>query len=251
MIEDRKKHVTNSLQRYLKGDPLDEEIRTAISEAATMAEAGFVPVLQAIAEKTTKDAYAKIAIDVFESLWRLKQSRDYFLAGAKGHQRNKWRAFFSILLLGRDPDNRETQRLFREIKAQTSDNQIQGGLAMAARVRFLATQYAALSTLEQKCAFVITHFRGDWNPLFLDASSWPQDTDPLAVWSQQQLTRFSKESPEQAARAVLAIDLSDDFEDPLYTRSYRAYLARFLGQKARRIFLKLERAGVKPGEGGK
>ncbi len=251
MNEDRKKHVTHCLRGYLKGGPLDQETRTAISEAGSMAGAGFIPVLKNIAEKTTKDGYAKIAIDVFESLWQLKQARKYFLDNAKNHQRNKWLAYFSILILGRDPLNRDTQRVFRKIKAETSDNQIQGSLAMAERVCFLAAQYADLSTLEQKCVFVITHFRGGWSPILCKESSWPINTDPLAAWSQQLLTRFSEESPEQAARAVLAIDRSDEFKDPLYTRSYRAYVARFLCKIARRRYLKLERAAKKAWEAGK
>lgn len=232
--------IEKGLRQTLAGELDNPTARASVIQAGLSADQTLVPLLKEIAEATSKDRNLKVTFDALYSLWQLGEPREYFLENARSHQQNKWLAYYSILLLGSDPDDEKTIEVLNEVKAVASDNQIRGAIAEAERVRFLAGEYRQQNTARQKCDFLLAHFRSNWNPISLGEREIGSPAHPLAIWSQQKLFELSQESPEVVAQAVFEIDLSKDYGDDSFTKSYRAYVARFLSEESREIFRKLE-----------
>jgi hypothetical protein len=224
--------IEDCLQQFLEGKLGDDEARVLVEKAGLSADSQFAPLLKAIALFTSTERNRRITFDALHALSRLGESKDYFLQNARNHQQNKWLAYYSILILAREPNDTEAADALNEIKASSADNQIRGAIASAERVRFLVTEYARLETPEQKCTFLLSHFRGAWNPITLGESELDSAMDPLTSWSQRHLFKLSQENPEVVARAVSEIDLFNDFSDERLTQSYRIYVGRFIAPEA-------------------
>lgn len=234
--------IEKGLRQILGGGSEDLAARESVIMTGLSADRQFVPLLKEIVEATSKDRNRKVTYDALHSLWQLGEPREYFLNNALSHERNKWLAYYSILVLGRDPADERIVEVLNEIKAASADNQIRGAIAEAERVRFLETEYRQRQTPQEKCGYLMAHFRSTWNPITLGQAEIGSPINPLVIWSQQKLFELSQESPEVVARAVFDIDLSKDFGDDSYTKSYRAYVAQFLSEEARRIYQQLEGA---------
>lgn len=232
--------IEKGLRQILASETDNLAAREAVVQAGLSDDQTLVPLLKEVAEATSKDRNLKVTFDAFYSLWQLGEPREYFRENARSHQQNKWLAYYSILVLGSDPDDEKTIEALNEIKVASTDNQIRGAIAEAERVRFLAGEYGQQNTAQQKSSFLLAHFRSYWNPISLGEWEIGSPAHPLAIWSQQKLFELSQESPEVVAQAVFEIDLSKDYGDDSFTKSYRAHIAQFLSEEAREIFRKLE-----------
>ena len=244
MSEDRGQ-IEQGLRRIVAGEVDNPAAREAVVQAGLSADQTRVPLLKEIAQATSTDRNRKVTFDALYSLWQLGESREYFRENARAHQRNKWLAYYSILVLGSDPDDEKTIEVLIEIKAASTDNQIRGAIAEAERVRFLAGEYGQQQTPQQKSSFLLAHFRSYWNPVSLGESEIGTPANPLAIWSQKKLFELSHESPEVVAQAVFEIDLAKDYGSDSFTKSYRAHIAQFLSEAAREMLRNLEEQETK------
>jgi hypothetical protein len=233
--------LKEGLQQFIGGKLGDQEARELVRQAGISTNQKLIPLLKQIIEATTQHENRRIALDALYSLWQLKEPREYFLANARLHQQRKWLAYHSILILGSEPEHEETLQLLKQIKAESQDNHIRGGVAEAERVQFLSEEYANCETLQQKCHFILRHFRGGWNPLPHGSKPFINVITPQSLWSQKKLYDLSNESPEVVANAVLSIDLSNKYGESSLTQSYQSYLAQFLSTEAQRKFRELEK----------
>jgi hypothetical protein len=234
------KEIDKGLQLALAGNYGDREARESIIQAGISGDQRFIPILKEIAEATSKDKNHKVTYDALHSVWQLGEDKEYFLENAQSYQKNKWLAYYSILILGRDPNDDKTLEVMNEIKTVSSDNQIRGAIAESERVRLLATHYKKLESAREKCNFLLNNFRSTWNPISLGETELGSPTSPQAIWSQRELFNLSQESPEVVALAIFAIDLSESYEDESFTKSYQDYVARLISVKAREKLQKLQ-----------
>jgi len=224
--------VRNGLREFLENKSSDLEVRALMKRIRSSPDRQYVPLLKNIAVATSKERNRRVTFDALHTLAAMNEPRVYFVANAQDHHHNKWLAYFSILILGREPEDAEVTNALSEINAASTDNQIRGAIASAERVGFLASEYTALQSAEEKCDFLLSHFRGAWNPITLGESELDNAMNPLAVWAQYKLFELSKENPVAVARAISKVDLSDDFSSEHFTRSYQSYLAQFLTPEA-------------------
>lgn len=224
--------IETILQQAAEGGYRDLKAREAIVQTGVTDDRRFVPQLKQIAAETSRETNSKVTYDALDSLWRLGEPKEYFLDNARAHEQNKWLAYYSLLLLGRDPDDERSQEVMAEIKARSTDNQIRGAIAEAGRLRAIAGEYDQLATDEEKIDFVLARFRGGWDPISFGLTEIGSSVDPLGAWARSQLLALSQKHPELVAQAVRRIDLSDQYEDPSFTRSYRNYVAQFIAPEA-------------------
>jgi hypothetical protein len=239
MIEDREQ-IEKGLRQILESELDNPAARMSVVRAGVSADQTFAPLLKEIAEATSKDRNRKVTFDALYSLWQLGEPREYFLENARSHQQNKWLAYYTILILGSDPDDEKTIEALNEVKAVATDNQIRGAIAEAERVRFLAGEYRQQNTAQQRSSFLLANFRSNWNPITLGEAEIGSPANPLALWSQKKLFELSQESPEAVAQAVFEIDLAKDYGSDSFTKSYRAHVAQFLSEEARARLQQLE-----------
>jgi hypothetical protein len=229
--------LQRDLQQILEGG-LDTPAARAVVQGAGRAEDPNVATeLKRIAETTALDRNLRLTFDALCSLQRLGDFKGYFLANTAAHKTKKWLAYYSLLLLGRDPGDEQAAALLDRIGTETSDNHIAGALAEAAYVRGLAEEYGKLATAEAKAAFLLKSSGGDWSPYPAEHSG--ESMHPSVEWAHRELATLSKDSPEAAARALARLDLSADYPDERLRRSYQDHLKSFLSAEAREAFEKL------------
>jgi hypothetical protein len=245
MSETADNSMTQGLQRFLAGELDEKAARDLVAQAGTLMDKSTIPELKAIAEITSAEANRKITLLALHSLWQLDEPLAYFVANAQDHDHNKWLAYYSILILGREP-NVETISVLSQIKDATPDSHIRSAVAAAERVQYLAAEYAKLTTPEQQCAYLLAHFRGSWNPISQGEGELDSVMSPQAAWSQRALFDLSDKHPALVAQAVAQLDLSGDYSDEYFTKSYREYVAGFLAPAAYQQFRQLVGATEAP-----
>lgn len=232
--------IETKLRQALAGQADDLAVRQAIVQAGLSGNRRFAALLKRIAEETARESRRKVTYDALRSLEQIGEPPTYFLTNAHNHQGNKWLAYYSILILAHSPADAPTRMALDTIKTQTADNQIRGAIAEAERLRALAAEYQQLDTVQARIAYVLNHFRSGWNPISFGQTELGSATDPLAVWSQQELWRLSQTDPDLVAESVAGIDLSEQYADESISRSYREYIGQFLTAAAAQRLQALE-----------
>jgi len=234
------KEIEARLRQALAGKSGELEVQQAIVQAGLSGNRRFAALLKRVAEETARANGRKVTYDALRSLEQIGEPPAYFLTNAHNHQGNKWLAYYSILILAHSPADAPTRSALDAIKTQTADNQIRGAIAEAERLRALAAEYQQLDTVQARIAYILSHFRGGWNPISFGQTELGSATDPLAVWSQQELRRLSQTNPDLVAESVARIDLSEQYADESISRSYREYIAQFLTAEAAQRLQELE-----------
>jgi hypothetical protein len=211
--------LREELRQVLEGALAYEDARGIVQQAGLSGDASLIPLLKDIAEQPSGERNLRLTFDALCAAWLLGEPRDYFLANARAHAAKKWLAYYSILLLGREPGDEQAAAL-EAVKAETKDNQISGAIAEAVRVRALADQYPESGTLEERTAFVLRYSRGEWSPITLDPPGLGWALKPVTAWAQWELWRLAQEAPETVARQIARLDEPE---------AYRAYLVSLLG----------------------
>ncbi|MBK8985289.1 MAG: hypothetical protein IPM39_04285 [Chloroflexi bacterium] len=234
------KQIETKLRQALEGKSGELEVQQAIVQAGLSGSRRFAALLKRIAEETAHEDRRKVTYDALRSLEQLGEPPAYFQANARAHEANKWLAYYSILILAHSPNDAPTRAALDAIKTQTADNQIRGAIAEAERLRALAAEYQQLHTAQAQIEYILSHFRGGWNPISFGQTELGSATDPLAVWSQQELRQLSQAHPDLAAECVARIDLSEQYAAASISRSYRDYIAQFLATEAVQRLQELE-----------
>lgn len=234
----------------LYGDtPPSLAARRVVQEAGVSGDASLRPQLRALAESIRSDTNREVIYDALHGLWRLGEGSDYFLTNAEHHADNKWLAYYSILILGRDPADASIQTRLEEIAAQTADNQIHGAIAEYARSRYLRRRYAQFSRLAGKVSFILEHFRGYWNPVQFGAGIDLSSASPEAAWLERELGALSREEPEEVARLICKADVSDLATTPEARSAWRRHMAGLLAPEAGEALRAMDAASGGHGDG--
>lgn len=220
--------LQEELRQVLEGAVAYEDAREIVRQAGLSGDAGLVPQLLEIARQTSGERNLRLTFETLCAAWLLGESRETFLANAREHAANKWLAYYSILLLGREPGDETVAAALAAIKGETTDNQISGAIAEAERVRALAEQYPESGTVEERTAFVLRYVRGEWSPITLDMPGPEWTLNPLAAWAQRELRRLAGQEPETVLRQIGQLDLSAEYPGE-HAALYRAYLMSLLG----------------------
>jgi hypothetical protein len=216
------------------------DARRVLQSAGLSNDASLRPLLRALAGTVTADKNREVIYDALHALWRLGEPAASFLANARRHADNKWLAYFSILILGRDPSDDEVEPALEEIAAASHDNQIRGAVAEYARSRYLRRRYARFSKLESKVGFVLQHFKGYWNPVLFVEGADLSSHDPETAWLETELRALSREAPETVARLIAEADVSDRCSDPEMLSEWRRHMASLLAPAAGAALLEID-----------
>jgi hypothetical protein len=241
--------LNKALPELRGGTPASPEARRALREAAASDDAALRPQLRALAGAIRSDANRPRIYDVLHGLWRLGEGADTFLANAERHAENKWLAYYSILILGREPTDAAVRARLEEIAGETTDNQIRGAIAEYGRSRYLRRRYARFAKLASEVGFILEHFRGYWNPVFFAAGPDPSALAPEAAWLERELRALSQEDPEEVARLICEADVSDLCPTPEARSDWCQHMAGLLAPEAGEALRAMDAARRGRGEG--
>jgi hypothetical protein len=194
--------------------------------------------LRRFAEASALTGNHRATFDALAELRARGKARDYFMDAARRHDQNKWLAYHAIVVLGPDATDDRVWDVLRQIRSETSDAGVLGGIALAERVRYLEETYGALAGIDERLSFVLDTFRTEWSPITLAGGQVDRGTDPQAVWSQHKLRRLSEEDP--AATATGVAGARREGLDEFRGWAYRRFLASFLAPTARDAFRDLD-----------
>ncbi|PUB12417.1 hypothetical protein [Yoonia sediminilitoris] len=208
------------------------DARRIVQEAGVSGDEALRPQLRALAGSIRADTNRSVIYDALHGLWRLGEDPAFFLESAENHAANKWLAYYSILMLGRDPSDAHVAARLDEIAAQTTDNQIRGAIAQYGRSRYLRQRYARFTKLTSKVDFILNHFQGYWNPVLFEAGTDLSSDMPEAAWLEQELRALSQDAPEEVARLIHEADMSDLCPDPEMKSAWCTHMASLLAPEA-------------------
>ena len=247
------KITADSLRKVLpvlSGDVVPSEAaRRQVREAGSSGDQSLRPLLRSLAGSITSPVNREVIYDALDGLWRLDEPKDYFLANARHHAENKWLAYFSILILGRDPMDPAVQPSLAEIAAASRDNQIRGAVAEYGRSRYLRQRYARFSKTASKVEFILAHFKGYWNPIFFAEGADPSAKQPEAAWLESALRELSRDHPDEVAKLICETDVSDYCPRPEMLSEWRRHMATLVAPAAGEALLALDNPTVENGDG--
>ena len=194
--------------------------------------------LRRVAEESASTGDRRATFDALAELRERGEPREYFLNAARRHADNKWLAYHAIVVLGADATDDEVWAVLQQIRSETSDAELLGGIAVAERVRYLEDTYDGLAGFEERLGFVLATFRTDWNPISLAGGQVDRGTDPQAIWSQRKLRELSEQDPAAVAEGVARANREGLSE--AHAWAYRRFLAEFLTPQARDHFRTLD-----------
>jgi hypothetical protein len=242
--------LTDALPELQSDSHASIAARRAVQDAGASDDASLRPQLRATAESVRADANRSVIYDALHGLWRLGEDGDYFLKNAEGHRENKWLAYYSILILGRDPIDAAVRHRLQNIAEQSIDNQIRGAVAQYDRSRYLRQRYARFSKLTSKVGFILSHFQGYWNPVFFQEGGASSSDAPEAAWLEKELRVLSQDAPEEVARLIYKADMSDLYSAPELKSDWCKHMAGLLapeaGEALRALVETAERAANEP-----
>lgn len=230
------------IEAYLRGAELDAGVRAAVRQVAEGGAAEAAPLLRQVAETASATGNRRVIFDALDGLRKLGEPRNYFVEAARGHANNKWLAYHAMIVLARDAVDAAVWDELLALRAEISDAELLGAIAMAKRVRDLEDQYQRTSGLVERLRYVLDTLRTGWNPITLSGGEIDRGTDPQATWGQQKLRELSEQDPQAAAGAVATLERKGISGPVLW--SYRRFVAGFLAEAARERFGRLD-----PGEG--
>lgn len=219
------------LRQVLEGALPYEDAREAVQWAGLSEDPSLIPQLKEIAELTSGERNLRLTFDALCGAWLLGEPRDYFLANAQAHASRKWLAYYSILLLGRVPDDGQVAAVLEAIKTESADNQVQGAIAEAGRVRALSLEYPDNGTVEDKTLFLLRYSRGEWSPIALDPPLFGWSLNPLTDWAHRKLRTLAQEDAGTVARTIAQLDLSAEYPDD-QGAAYRSYLLSLISSSS-------------------
>ncbi|MEO1091404.1 MAG: hypothetical protein AAFX81_12255 [Pseudomonadota bacterium] len=217
------------------------DARRQVQLAGKSGDAALRPQLRELASTVVSEANREVVYDALHALWRLGEPRAYFLANARRHAENKWLAYFSILILGRDPNDAVVARELARIGDASRDNQIRAAVAECERSRMLRRTYGRFTRLDSRVGFILSHFRGYWNPVFFAEGVDMSAKEPGAAWLEHELRALSEEEPEAVARLICDADVVDLCSETEALSSWRGHMAGLLAPAAGDALLAMDR----------
>jgi hypothetical protein len=197
------------------------------------------PLKSAASTWAKQPQHALAAYFALHSLWQLGESRDYFLKNLDEYKGNKWLAYYSILILGRDPNGSLMDRLeqIRADTAATGDNDLAAAVSAVRRTRDVIEQYQAMQAIAQRIDLLLRHAGSTWNPMSGMRSDPLDQSSPLPFWARKELQRLSGDHELLIAQRLAALDIGAGFG---MAEDAREYVAQFLPEKVRKAYHELK-----------
>ena len=226
------KALTEKLKNIPNLESEEKDTRVIIHEAAKRRNPAFSPMYKKIAETWwQKNEY--IAFDALYALWKTGEDRTYFRNLALNYKTNKVLAYYAIIVLSYDPDDK-TMEVISKINEEIKGDFYFGlPIGQAETVYDRLSKYAKIEDISKKVQYLVVGLRSQWTPKPLNRFSPHFDLYPLAVWAQERLLELSKKEPDQVAKALIDVEYLEPERKSLIPE-FKEHVKKFITDECRK-----------------